>query len=213
MTFASDLADQQKCVEIQDAVAVTRAQTADHVDHLLKLDGGLRLEAINRLKLLSSAMLRANATSAEFKNRLSQFQSVLKLEAGSLADEESRERFLTHWLRPIAEHAFGNPDQWRLLSPNIPTKPDKPLPNWPGRISLWLWAVSIALNWGQAAPSAADVDAVRHSMIIVLVSTLGLFLGGIGLARSGDRGRKAAFIGTLGNALQVAGICVRLLLV
>lgn len=207
--LANELANQHRCIEVQEAISI---KNATEVDRLLNLTGRYSLEPTNRLQLLSNALARTDSTSADFQHLLGQFQSALQTEAISIDDDESQNQFLTHWLRPIAEHAFGNPDQWRILSPDIPTNPEKPLPNWPGRISLWLWAVSIFLNWGQAAPSAADVGAVQHSMLIVLISTLGLFLGGVGLARSGERGRKAAFVGTLGNALQVAGICVRLLI-
>ena len=193
------LADRQNCIEAREAAEVVLFE----VDPPENADGQLTmmierssrnaLESISRVRLLSCHCSRLDSGSSEFREAFDLFRETLETEALGIAEPEAREKFLKRWLAPVAESALGEADAWRLLAPTIPLEHEKPRPNWLGQISLWLWVLALALTWSNGQSSLEDLTAHRTAILILLASSFGLFLGGIGLASGGNRAAKLRF--------------------
>lgn len=180
------------------------------VSAMLERAGRHALEPISRVRVLSWVCSRLDGSDPRFSRFYSLLRDDLRIQGEQIGDPEMRDRFLERWLRPVAGNLAGSADSWLALAPVIRPFVGKPHSNLAGRVSLWLWFVALALSWTLTSDHSQAVHQQLTS-VMIMVSAFGFFFGGVGLARPETFGKKAAFLGTLGNAMQLVSICGRCL--
>jgi hypothetical protein len=200
--------------EIQDPPEVESAKSrllelASPEEFALELEASLEItEPANRVWLLSWACTRLELSSPDFPRFSGELRILLATATARIDDSELRDRFLKRWLEPVAAAALGDSAKWPALAPDPEPLTEAASPDWAGKLSLFIWILSLFLH---PLTNEGSADSEWFVVLILLLAGLGLFLGGLGLGRPGHHHKKAAFVGSLGNGLQAASHGWRLL--